>query len=252
MDKRKVINLIDSQIEKIRSIKYNPPKEIPVWKDRTIRILSDYIIPAELELLNNIESDSWDDEKIDLANFLVDLRREVESNPELFLLDSQPLESKKQKIGSKKKTSNKVFVVHGHDVLAKTDVARTLEKLGLEAVILHEQANEGKTVIEKFERDASLVEAAIIIMTGDDVGYPKNKLQEQKPRARQNVILELGYFSGILGRSNVCVLFKDNVEIPSDYLGVIYIPMDEEGSWKFKVAKELKQAGLTVDLNNLI
>lgn len=142
--------------------------------------------------------------------------------------------------------------MHGHDSLAKTEVARIIEKLGLEAIILHEQANQGKTVIEKFERDASQVQFAIILLTPDDVGYPKNKQDDAKPRARQNVILELGYFSGILGRSNICVLYKEGVEIPSDYLGVVYIPYDKADAWKLGLGRELKQAGMAIDMNKLI
>lgn len=252
----KIIDLIDGQIAILKSI--SPEllkKDIPVWRDRTIRMLKDSINQDELKLFNNLNGDSWAQEKIILENFLNDLKNGIVDSPQFFLVSSEPLqEIKTAKPGVKKMTdaaSNKVFVVHGHDSLAKTEVARTLEKLGLEAIILHEQANEGKTVIEKFERDASQVVAAVIIMTGDDIGYPKNKTEEQKPRARQNVILELGYFSGILGRANVCVLYKDDVEIPSDYLGVIYVLMDNEGSWKFKLAKELKQAGLKIDLNKL-
>lgn len=122
----------------------------------------------------------------------------------------------------------------------------------MEAIILHEQPNEGKTVIEKFERDASQVSFAVVLLTPDDIGYPKNKQKEAKSRARQNVVLELGYFSGILGRSNVCVLYKDEVDIPSDYLGVVYVPFDKEGAWRFNLSKELKQAGLSIDLNKLV
>ena len=142
--------------------------------------------------------------------------------------------------------------MHGHDSLSKTEVARTLEKLGLEAIVLHEQPNEGKTIIEKFERDASQVGFAVVLLTPDDIGYPKNKPDSKKARARQNVILELGYFCGVLGRSNVCVLFKGDTEMPSDYLGVVYVRMEDSGAWRFNLAKELKQAGVPVDLNNLV
>ena len=145
-----------------------------------------------------------------------------------------------------------MFVVHGHDNLAKMELARTLERLKLRAVVLHEQPNEGKTVIEKFERDASKAAFAVVLLTPDDVGYPVGKPDDSKRRARQNVILELGYFSGSLGRANVCVLYKGEVDIPSDYIGVAYVQMDDAGSWRFTLAKELRQAGLQVDLNDLV
>lgn len=144
-----------------------------------------------------------------------------------------------------------VFVVHGHDKEAKESVARFVEKLDLHAIILHEQPNEGRTIIEKFE-DYSNVGFAIIILTPDDIGGPRNKPGKQKPRARQNVIFELGYFVGKLDRSSVCALYKEDVEMPSDYDGVLYIPLDANDAWQLKLAKEIKQAGLPVDLNKII
>ena len=145
-------------------------------------------------------------------------------------------------------TTRRVFLVHGHDEEAKESVARFLEKLQLEPVILQEQPNEGRTIIEKFEKNAD-VEYAIILLTPDDVGYPKDKPDETGSRARQNVILELGYFVGRLSRKRVCALCKGSVEIPSDYHGVLYLPMDDADGWKLKLAREIKQSGLSVDLN---
>lgn len=145
-------------------------------------------------------------------------------------------------------TTRRVFLVHGHDEEAKQSVARFLEKLQLEPVILQEQPNEGRTIIEKFEKNAD-VEYAIILLTPDDVGYPKDKPNEASSRARQNVILELGYFVGRLSRKRVCALCKGSVEIPSDYHGVLYLPMDDADGWKLKLAREIKQSGLSIDLN---
>lgn len=145
-------------------------------------------------------------------------------------------------------TTRRVFLVHGHDEEAKQSVARFIEKLQLEPVILQEQPNEGRTIIEKFEKNAD-VEYAIILLTPDDVGYPKDKPNEAGSRARQNVILELGYFVGRLSRKRVCALCKGSVEIPSDYHGVLYLPMDDADGWKLKLAREIKQSGLSIDLN---
>lgn len=147
--------------------------------------------------------------------------------------------------------TKKVFVVHGHDDLAKIDVARLLERLKLEPVILHEQPDMGRTIIEKFTDHAAETSFAIVLLTPDDVGYPKSKPDDRKERARQNVILELGYFVGNFGRKKVCALHKGHVEIPSDYAGVIYKAMDDAGHWKLELAKEMKAAGLPVDLNDL-
>jgi predicted nucleotide-binding protein len=101
---------------------------------------------------------------------------------------------------------NKVFVVHGHDDEAKESVARFLERLGLETVVLNEQSNRGRTIIEKLEGHAD-VAFAVVLLTPDDRGESKDKpYDNQELRARQNVIFELGNFLAKLGRRNVCAL----------------------------------------------
>ncbi|HBB94094.1 MAG TPA: hypothetical protein DC054_01770 [Blastocatellia bacterium] len=144
-----------------------------------------------------------------------------------------------------------VFIVHGHDDGAKDSVARFLEKLKLVPIILHEQANAGMTVIEKFEYH-SKVGFAVVLLTPDDVGFVRTNPREKKPRARQNVIFELGYFAGILGRNRVCALHKGQVEVPTDYQGVLYVPMDPSGNWRFSLAKEIERSGMETDLNNAL
>jgi predicted nucleotide-binding protein len=150
-------------------------------------------------------------------------------------------------------TSNKVFIVHGHDEAMKQAVARTLEKLDLEPVILHEKPNKGRTIIEKFS-DYSDVSFAVVLLSPDDIGYSKEEgPNKSKSRARQNVILELGYFLGATHRERVLVLFKDetNFEIPSDYTGVIFVAFDDPGRWQIDLIRELKACGFTIDANKL-
>jgi len=144
--------------------------------------------------------------------------------------------------------SNDVFVVHGHDETAKEQLARFLEKLGLKAIILHEQPDQGRTIIEKFEDYAEQVGFAVILLTPDDLGAAKVQAV-QGSRARQNVIFELGYFAGKLGRGKTCLLRKGDVEIPSDLYGVIYSDLDANGGWKMKLVQEMKAAGLDFDAN---
>ena len=148
--------------------------------------------------------------------------------------------------------SNSVFIVHGHDEAVKTSVARFIEKLGLKAIILHEQPNKGQTIIEKFESNAAGVGFAIVLLTPDDIAAPKDTPDETSLRARQNVIMELGYFCSALGRNKVCVLYKEGVDIPSDYLGVVYTQLDDSEGWHLKLAKEMKEAKLDIDLNDVM
>ena len=146
-----------------------------------------------------------------------------------------------------------VFIVHGRDEAAKHAMARFVERLGLKPIILDEQPNAGLTIIEKLEREAKNVGFAIALLTPDDVGALKDEADDQpKPRARQNVILELGYFMGKLGRKKVCLLIKGELENPSDLDGILYVPMASSNGWQLQLAKEMKQAGLPVDLNKLV
>lgn len=147
---------------------------------------------------------------------------------------------------------HRVFLVHGHDQAALQETARFLERLNQDIVILREQPNQGRTIIEKFEEYAN-VGFAVILLTPDDLGGPLARpCDVQKPRARQNVIFEFGYFLGRLGRSRVCALYRPELEIPSDYSGVLYVEFDEHGGWRLKLAKELKAAGLPVDMNKAL
>lgn len=148
--------------------------------------------------------------------------------------------------------SRKVFVVHGHDEAVKERTARFLERLKLVPIILHEQPSSGRTIIEKFEMYSGDIAFAVILLTPDDVGSSQKTPKDQKPRARQNVVMELGYFLGRLGRSRVCALHKGHVELPSDYQGVLYIEFDDAGAWQAKLAQEFVQAKLPIDLAGLL
>ena len=145
---------------------------------------------------------------------------------------------------------SKVFIVHGHDGEAKQAVARFVEKIGLEAIILHEQASSGKTIIEKIEANSN-VGFAIVLYTPCDLGRSKEGKDQLEPRARQNVVFEHGYLIGKIGRKNVCALVKGNIEKPNDISGVVYIKMDESEAWKYQVAKEMKACGYDIDLNKI-
>lgn len=146
--------------------------------------------------------------------------------------------------------NKKVFIVHGHDDGAKQAVARFIEKMGFEAIILHEQPDGGKTIIEKIEVNSD-VAYVIVLYTPCDLGKAKVD-SEEKPRARQNVVFEHGYFIGLLGRNRVCALLKGDTEIPGDYSGVLYKKMDPDGAWKMEVLKEMKSAGIPVDAEKLL
>ena len=143
----------------------------------------------------------------------------------------------------------KVFIVHGHDHAARDTVEDFVDNWGLTPTVLDEQPNKGRTIIEKFEEQADEVSFAIALLTPDDVGASKKNRSDLKPRARQNVIFELGYFIKALGRQQVCILCEEGVELPSDIQGIVYIPMDDAGEWQQRVIREMVAADILVDLN---
>ncbi len=144
-----------------------------------------------------------------------------------------------------------VFVVHGHDRSALVEVENFLHRLKVKPIVLADKPNESKTVIEKFLHYAARSAYVIVLMTPDDVGRAKEE-ENLQSRARQNVIFELGYFFGNLGRKNVVALLTEKLEEPSDIKGVIYVRMSSNNSWKIEVVREMRAAGLKVDANDII
>ena len=161
-------------------------------------------------------------------------------NPGFPVLSARPAET------------NKVFVVHGHDDLAKTGLELFLRELGLEPIVLHRQADEGLTIVEKFEKHSD-VGYAFILLTPDEIAYLKgddvkeDAQRKKEKRARPNVIFEFGYFVGKLGRAKVCCLHTGDVTLPSDVNGIIYkkfVASVEEVA--FSIQKDLKASGYNV------
>ncbi|WP_241006670.1 TIR domain-containing protein [Serratia liquefaciens] len=174
---------------------------------------------------------------IDIENGEFELRAEPAEHEEL---ESKSVESKPY---------DKVFIVHGHNEEVKLRTARFVEKLGFTAVILHEQASRGKTIIEKIEHYTD-VNFAIVLYTPDDLGntIEQAKTGELNSRARQNVIFEHGYLMAKIGRENVVALVSDRLELPNDISGVVYV---SDASWEMDIAKEMKSTGYDVDFNKL-
>jgi len=147
--------------------------------------------------------------------------------------------------------SNKIFVVHGHDNKMKLDVVQTLQKLDLDPIILNEEPTKRLNIIEKIT-DYAHVSFAIVLLSPDNLSYPENKNPaEAKYVARQNVIFELGYFLGRLGKQNVIALYrkKKDFEISTEYTGVLWI--EYKSGWYFKLIKELQACNFDVDANKL-
>lgn len=145
--------------------------------------------------------------------------------------------------------SNKVFIVHGHDSNSKNELSTFLFQLGLQPIILHDQPNESRTILQKFKDHSFDVRYAFVLLTPDDTGKGVTE-EDYKLRARQNVILELGFFIGKLGENRVCGLCKGEIEIPSDLLGILFLKFKESiQERKFDILQELEAAGYNIRRN---
>ena len=246
----KEINIIDrpslekAEAKRRRWSQYNKEMLLRMFSDSSIADEYDhfravfYPINPSFELLVN----DFEEDVDDFINRLESIKDRLELIPEHDRIDL--LNTNRQP------SKNRVFVVHGHNESEKEIVARFLTKLGLTPIILHEQPNAGKTIIEKLETYSD-VSFAVVLLTPDDRAIPKDEPEKQELKARQNVIFELGFFFGKLGRNKVSVLYGKGVSIPSDYSGIVYIEMDVNNGWQLPLAREIKKTGLNVDLNKL-
>lgn len=179
-----------------------------------------------------------------LAAFLKSLIIDINSDDYLSVNTFAPQDNKQKKLSLERKA----FIVHGHNEATKERTARFLQKLGFSAVILHEQANGGKTIIEKLEHFTD-VGFGIVLYTPDDVGEAEANKDQLRARARQNVVFEHGLLIGKLGRERVLSLVADHkVELPGDISGIVYL---SDNGWEFQIAKEIHALGYEIDLNAL-
>jgi predicted nucleotide-binding protein len=158
----------------------------------------------------------------------------VNANPEIEIEKPKKIEGKT------------VFIIHGHDNELKQTIQLLLRDAGVENVVLHEQPDRGRTIINKLFEETTSSGYAIALLTPDDI------TEEGEKRARQNVILELGYFLGKLGHERIRMIIKGNIEIPSDLQGILYERYDDNGAWRIKLLKEIRAVGIYVDLESVL
>lgn len=185
------------------------------------------------------------DELKSKVQYLEALKEMLQIIPTAAIIEKTP------SAGLQTTNSKKVFIVHGHDHALRNEVELFVKQLEFEPIVLFKEPNLGDTVIEKLFRNTGDASFAIVLYTKCDEGKAVEE-DSLKPRARQNVVFEHGLMCGLLGRKRVVALVEDGVEIPSDLSGFVYIPLDEAKRWQFDVAREMKAAGLDVDLNKLL
>ncbi len=172
----------------------------------------------------------------------------------------QTIEQKEEKVVTIKNTAiveesgvkdpRKVLLLHGSDEEKKELVIDFLKNLDLEPVLTGNGSGPGGKGIEAFEADPSIV-FVLVLLDAEEYGYPKGQPDQEKPRAAQKLLFELGYMMGKL-KNLVCALYEEGLDFPFEYKGEIFVPMDSGGLWKLIVARAMKMAEVEVDLNKAI
>jgi predicted nucleotide-binding protein len=252
MDLTRALELIDRQIQDANQ---GAPKDFDGWLNRTevvIRSIFGDESPMHRKLEGVRYSPSMWTEGTDFAPY-----RRLGVQEAISVLEASKLEIELQYANestdegkrSEPAFGSRIFIVHGQNDAKKYELEAFLQKLVSEPpIILHQQPNGGRVLIEKFEQSAASVGYAIVLLTGDDVGRSVSlDAADERPRARQNVVFELGFFIGLIGRARVTVLYEPEVELPSDISGLVYVPLDDAGAWKGKLASEIDHSGTEVD-----
>lgn len=250
-DPAEQFNELRSSAEKyIRYPKRFKGTTVSRWRNKCLRWLGDYVPDSGLsEEMLTVPASGHDSHSLSRIDV-----RSVQRGLEVLLKAREflpRLSVSRQTRLPRAENARNGFIVHGHNDALKTRAARLVTKLGLEPIILHEQPNKGRTVIEEF-LEHSEVAFALVLLTGDDRGgLADQSAKTYRLRARQNVILELGYFIGRLGRDRVAAIYEAGVEIPSDYSGVLFIQYDSQGVWQYQAAREMRAVGVRVDMNRI-
>lgn len=240
------------------------------WNDRNKTIYRTSFAVAESIYFHEYEGHIWDkfytsdeigDYKKEITRLMNHMQGDIDRTDLMKCEVVQEEKANSKQTEAPKHLSDKIFIVHGHNEEMKQTVARVVTKLGLTPIILHEQANGGRTIIEKFETNAERIGFAIILLSADDLaesvkflsGVKEEETRKHlKQRARQNVVFEMGYFVGRLGRSNVFLLLQQGVEKPGDLDGLVYTLYEASFAWRFDLVKELKACGYDVDANDVL
>lgn len=212
-----------TEFEKAKSLAYNVYRKVASQKEEG------YSFADNTMSGDDINDSIYKLNETFLEYFTKSLDDIIRANPEIETEEPQRV------------SGNTVFIIHGHDTQLKTEVQLLLVRAGVRNIVLHEQADKGRTIVDKLIEESNSSNYAIALFSPDDV------LKDGSKRARQNVVLEVGYFIGKLGKERVRMLVKKNVEIPTDLSGILYEKHDSIGAWKMKILKELQAVGIFVD-----
>jgi hypothetical protein len=223
------------------------------WKDRTVALLREGVHPREADRLAAKKKGSivmgkplrnLVDEARMYAGFLTALDQELEQHPEGVLQPVLPAMTNAPAVEAPGPAPGPVvFIVHGHDEVNLLRLKELLrDRWQLEPLVLLREAGRGRTLIEKFEEEAQRAAFAFVLVTPDDlIATPEGEYAQARP----NVVFELGWFYGRLGRQRVCILFKEGAMIHSDLKGISRIQFQQSVTERIdEMERELVAAGI--------
>lgn len=222
--------ILPGSFEDAKKVAYGLYHRFANFKDAN---LFNFLLNTGMDIRNDLPSALRAFNNMYLSYFVKAIEDIIAANPEI---DTGAVE---------KVEGTRVFIIHGHDELIKKDLQLLLERAGVNYLVLHEQPDKGRNIIDKLIEESKDSNYAIGLLTPDDTSNGMT-------RARQNVILEIGYFLGKLGKERVRMLVKDNIEMPSDLTGILYEKHDPAGAWKTKILKEMMAVGIYVDLKTVV
>jgi predicted nucleotide-binding protein len=161
----------------------------------------------------------------------------------------------KSTISALRNLSRRIIVVCGADDEMKQALTEALTKLSLIPLVMCEEPSQGKKIVENFNRDYADVTFAVVLLSPDDFAYAKNEAAtKRKLRPQQDVVFELGFLLGKLGKGNVLIFFREcqNFEIPTDFEGIKVTAFDDRDSWKLALIREVSNCGLAVDGDRIL
>lgn len=257
VDLTRKLQLLDQQIAEANE---GEPADFEAWQQKTEVVLRN-VLGTDSPILEWFQNNSYSPvvwtTKTDPRPYKISgVRRAISmlesAKVELGLQQELSAAIEPTKDGRLPEAGREIFIVHGHNDARKHEVARLLRDLtGEPPVILHEQADMGRVLLEKFEQTAARTGFAVVIATGDDIGRAQREGGSDRPRARQNVVFEMGFFFGALGRERTCVLLEEGVEEPGDVAGLVYVPLDGAGGWRSTLARNIHAAGIDIDWSAL-
>ena len=270
----KKIELLEDLKEKINELNFNDNVELKVIRTKMNLVFKEFFsyhdcekYEKEIENVNfypvaflgdrdyGYELKCWESGKKSLLAIVFSVQEIIQFENEMLLDSDSKIADVKDYVvtdirSDSSPLNNKIFIVHGRDDAMKLTVKDFIQSIGLEPIILHEQIDKSQTVIEKFLSESEDIEFAIVLFSPDDIGKLNEQGEEFEGRARQNVVLEYGFFVGKLGRENTYALVKNGTVLPNDMSGLIYNKFS--GEWKLSLMRLLSSKGYKVDMKNLL